>query len=100
MAELDPELRDKIIQTHTMMTVVVKNHDEHKKVVNSRLREQKKDLEEHKKSVSNRFAMQRKEIEAGKAFRVRVVTYASVAAGAITFFSEPVINGIKKLIGA
>ena len=100
MAELDPELRDKIIATHTMMKVVVKNHDEHKVIVNARLRGQKEEFNEHKKEVAEKLAIHRQDIDDGKAFRVKVVSYATVAAGVIAFFSEHVVNGIKKLFGA
>ena len=99
MSEIDPELRDKIIETHTMMQVVVKDADEHKRVTNARLREANKKLDDHRKEVKTTFALHRYDIDQGKSFRVQVVTYASIAAGSIAFFSDPVVGGIKRLFG-
>lgn len=95
-----PELRDKITQTHTMMQVLVKDLDEQKKVNHARLREVKKDLDKHKEESEETFKLFQSEINDAKTFRTKVVTYASIAAGVVAFFSDPVIRFIKMFFQA
>lgn len=100
MAEIDPELRDKIIETHTLVKRMDEDHKEHKRVVNARLRDCKISFEKHKEETDEKFVLFQGHIDDAKTFRTKVVTYASIAAGAIAFFSDPVIRFIKMFFQA
>lgn len=88
MVDIDPELRDKIIETHTMIKVVVKDHDEHKRIINARLREVKENFEKHDKRIDK-----------GEHFRTKIITYASIAAVGGAVMMEFIVSAVKKIIG-
>ena len=98
-ADMDQDTHKMIVETHTMMGVLVKSHDEQKRIMNARLKEADNRLEDHKNEVKSVLAKHRADIDEGKTFRVKVITYASMAAGVIAFFSDPVIAGVKRLLG-
>ncbi len=99
MAEIDPELRDKIIETHTLLQTVVKSHDEHKLIVNARLREAKREFNEHKKDVKVTFEKHDIRIEKSETFRTKVLTYAGMMAVGGAVVIEILVAGGKKVIG-
>ena len=98
--DLDLELRDKIIETHTLVARMDKEHDEHKNVVNARLKDIKEQVAKDRQETKEVHAQHAILIDEGRIFRVRMLTYASVAAGAGAFLTEPIINVLKKVIGA
>lgn len=99
MAEIDPELRDKIIETHTLVKRIDEDQKEHKRVINARFRENNKKFEEHQKEIKDTFKAHRADIDAGKTFRTKVIAYASVAATVAAFLFDPIIEGFKRLFG-
>lgn len=100
MAELDQETHKMIVETHTMMGVLVKSHDEHKAVMNARLRDAKKELSDHKKEVAKSFEAHDQRIEKGEHFRTRIMSYTAVLAGVGAIIIEITVGIGKKFFGA
>jgi hypothetical protein len=73
MADIDPELRDKIIETHTMVGVIVKTQEHHKER-----------LDKHEEKINSLSA-----------FKNRVLGYA-FAVGA---FGSAAASSIKSMFG-
>lgn len=99
MAEIDPELRDKIIETHTMMKVVVKDQDEHKTIMNARLRDMKKEFADHKNDTKFIFEKHDARLETGEHFRTKVMTYVTMIAVGGALVIELAVVGGKKILG-
>lgn len=99
MGEIDPELRDKIIETHTLVKRIDEDHKEHKVVMNARLRDARKELDAHKKETKETHEKHDQRIEAGERFRLRVITYASSAAFVGALIIDPVVSGVKRFFG-
>jgi hypothetical protein len=100
MAEIDPELRDIIVKTHTIVGRMDEEFKEHKRATHARLRDIRSDFIKHKDETEQQFKVHSKDIQDGKTFRTKVITYASVIAGAIAFFSDPVIKFVKMFFQA
>lgn len=96
MAELDPELRDKIIETHTLVKRIDEDHKEHKIVMNARLRDARLAHEKHQLEVKETFEKHDIRLEKSEHFRTCVVAYAGFVAVLGAAFLELVLTGVKK----
>ena len=99
MADIDPELRDKIVKTHTMMEVLVEAHKEQKNITNARIRDMKSEFQAHVEETKEVHKTHAALIDEGKTFRTRVIAYASFAATLGAFLIEPLIHFLKKFTG-
>lgn len=97
MADIDPELRDKIIETHTLVKRMDKEHDEHKSMMNGRLKNITITLNDHKEEVKSIFKEHDKRIDKAEHFHTRVITYAGVAVVAGGVLLKGMWLGIEKL---
>ena len=87
MSEIDPELRDKIIETHTLVKRMDLEHAEHKSNLNGRL-----------KKMDARFDKHDERIEKGEHFRTKVIAYAAVVSIVGGFFVQLALLGFKKIL--
>lgn len=99
MAEIDPELRDKLIETHTLVKRMDLEHNDHKKVVDARIKETNKKLDDHQKEVKLTFEKHDSRIEEGEHFRTKVIAYAAVVAAGGAVLIEILMLGGKKIMG-
>lgn len=99
MPELSEEVLTKIVETHTLVKRIDEDHKEYKKIVNARLHNQTTALDLHKADTKEIHEKHDKRIDAGERFRLRVVTYASSAAFVGALIIDPIISGVRKLLG-
>lgn len=99
MAELDPELRDKIIETHTLVKRIDEEQKEHKTVVNARLREQKIAFEKHQEKIDENFNKHESRIAGVEHFRTRVMAVAVLIVSVGSFVFHLIAEGLKKFVG-
>ena len=99
MADIDPELRDIIVKTHTIVGRMDDEFKEHKKAMHARLRDAKNDLKEHKKETKELFSKHDGRLKVSEKFDMKITAYASCAAFLGAFLIEPFISFVGGMIG-
>lgn len=99
MSEIDPELRDKIIETHTLIKRLDIEMTEHKEVMNGRFKSVNGKIDELKKDIKEDIESHDKRITANEGFRNRIVAYGAGAAAMMTVFVQLIELGLKKIGG-
>jgi len=99
LSYIDQELRDKIIETNTLVVRMDEEHKESKRIMNARFREAKLEFVEHKHDVTDKFDKHDKRINNNERFRTRVIAYAVAITGLGTTSAPHILDGLKKWFG-
>ena len=96
---IDPELRDMIVQTHTLVARMDEENKEHKRNINGRLRGIDSKIESNHVFTVKKFDKHDVRLSSSEHFRTKVLAYISVASVFIGLAIEFAFGGIKKLFG-